>query len=182
MNGRATTMIWAVAVLTSLAGMASARLALRDRLADARTSRSASQDATKVPVVHEHWVPSSDSVWMKAPFRSSRAPAPDRYTPSLVEAREVALAEVAAREAQAEAAAEAAAQLAAQRPPWVLTGVILAEPPLALFSQIPTQVGGTVLTTGDEVDGFVVSQIGADSVVVTRDGQVWTFGVTRPWS
>jgi hypothetical protein len=94
---------------------------------------------------------------------------------------EAEAADEAARHAEAQAATEAAAQHEAQRPPWVLVGVILGNPPVAIFGQVPNRSGGAVLSLGDQVDGFVVSRIDADSVLVAREGQSWAFDVTPPW-
>jgi type II secretory pathway component PulC len=96
----------------------------------------------------------------------------------LAQALEAQSAEETARQATAQAVSDAEAQ----RPPWVLSGVILGDPPIAIFSQVPNGTGTAVLAAGEEVGGFVVSQIYSDSVVISRDGQVWTLGVTPPWS
>jgi hypothetical protein len=122
-----------------------------------------------------------DSAWLEAPFRASRSLPAKAYTPELAQALEAEAADEAARHAEAQAATEAAAQHEAQRPPWVLVGVILGNPPVAIFGQVLNRSGGAVLSLGDQVDGFVVSRIDADSVLVAREGQSWAFDVTPPW-
>lgn len=172
--------VWWGALLASLAGLASSRLALRDRTPDGRATVWSDPTPSRAGAGTQ-WHDTPDSSWTKAPFRASRAAPPEEYTPELAQMLELDAAAEAAHQAVAEAKVEAAARLQEHRPPWVLTGIILATPPAAIFSDVPGRPGGTVLTTDDEVDGFVVAWIDGDSVVVSRGGDRWTFGAASPW-
>jgi hypothetical protein len=164
---------WACVVAATVAGVGAALSATKDRYpaeltASPRLRRHASPAATGPagPGLHP------DSAALLAPFRADRQPPPRRYDPAAI-----------VREEEARVRAAAAAALDARRPQWTLTGVLLGDPPSAVFDGLPGPDGPVaVLGVGDEVDGFRIESISDSGVVVSLEGHTWTFTVTNPWS
>lgn len=174
------TSLWIGAITLSLAGVVSSRWAVRDRLpAEARPPSPPVHGAVSAVAAPEP----VDSIWFVAPFQASRTLPPERYTPEAAAAAEAEAAAAAAAKENDRRAAQEAAELQANKPEWKLTGVLVGSSNVALFDG-PTGPEGSVgvLGVGDEVDGFTVSVIEADSVVVTKDEASWTYTLTTPWN
>lgn len=157
MSGISSGVLWAVVVALCLSGVAAAPLLVRDRTV-AFAERVVSTEHVDGPSSPR---PSTDSIWQTAPFRIDRSPPPLRFG---------AVEPVAGAEERA------------QSPEWLLTGVLVGQPPVAVFEDRERSGATYVVSTGDSVGDYHIRAIWPDSVAVTVDTLTWTFVLETPWS
>lgn len=180
---RAWSWAWGCAtVLVSATGVATVPRAFGDRFAAEVPFPTAGIGSTAPAHPRDASQP-KDSAWTSAPFRTDRNPAPTRYSVAAVERLALERAEAEAAALAEQASSDSVAQIDALRPPWTLKGVLLGEPAVAVFEG-PSGPDGSpgVLALGSEADGYVVTAIDADHVIVSRGSLTWTFALEGPWN
>ena len=161
----------ALALTIGIGGVASAPAFVQDRVLppssfEAIQIGGADRDLSS----NRHGVPAAalDSAWDSSPFREDRRLPSRRYDPD--------------RAAEQTRAASEAALPPPARPDWTLTGVLLGQPPLALFDHVSgAQASTEVVAVGDELEGFTIVRIRPDSVTVSRRGVTWLYTIGSPW-
>lgn len=148
---------WGLASVSALVGTSFALDVPRDRTLRESVPQLEMRTTATVPQA------SPDSLWVTAPFRIGRVMPSVRYSPDVP-------------------SSEPDSSAAPGRPEWRLTGIVRGRELIALFEGIPGAGATTRLVRrGEEVGGYVIEFIGADSVLVAGSAGQWVYRLEVPW-